>query len=311
MRVVSLLPAATEIVAALGMLDQLVGVSHECDYPLEAQAKPRVTRCAIHGGALASEEADRWVSDTLAAAGTLYSMDEALIRRLQPDVIITQRLCDVCAVGYESVTAFAATLPGPPHVINLDPSSVPDVLQDIRTVGAALAVPECAAEVIAGLEARIAAVRARAAGAPRRRCVVLEWIAPPYRSGHWTPELVAIAGGTEPLGRIGEDAARVPWEAVVAAAPEVLVLACCGYDLARPPPFADRPRHAPAPRRSRRAGARRGGRAPLPRRRCSPPRPSRRHARRRGARAAGRRPRRARPRAPRRPRRRAARARGR
>jgi len=233
MRVVSLLPAATEIVAALGMLDHLVGVSHECDYPLEARTRPRVTHCAIHGGALASEEVDRWVSDALAAAGTLYSMDEALIRRLQPDVIITQRLCDVCAVGYESVTAFAATLPGPPHVINLDPSSVPDVLQDIRTVGAALAVPERAAEVVAGLEARIAAVCTRAAGAPRRRCVVLEWIAPPYRSGHWTPELVAIAGGTEPLGRVGEDAARVPWEAVLSAAPEVLVLACCGYDLTR------------------------------------------------------------------------------
>src|SRR2546428_12017716 len=213
MRVVSLLPAATEIVAALGMLDQLVGVSHECDYPLEAQAKPRVTRCAIHGGALASEEADRWVSDTLAAAGTLYSMDEALIRRLQPDGTITPPLCDVCAVGYESVTAFAATLPGPPHVINLDPSSVPDVLQDIRTVGAALAVPERAAEVIAGLEARIAAVRARAARAPPPRRVVLEWIAPPHRRGHWTPELGAIAGGTEPLRRLGEGAARGPWEA--------------------------------------------------------------------------------------------------
>src|SRR6266516_4543617 len=128
MRVVSLLPAATEIVAALGMLDQLVGVSHECDYPVEVQAKPRVTRCAIHGGALASEEVDRWVSATLAGTGTLYTLDEALVRRL---------------------------------------------------------------------------------------------------------ELVAIAGGTEPLGRMGEDAARVPWEAVVAAAPEVLVLACCGYDLAR------------------------------------------------------------------------------
>ena len=233
MRVVSLLPAATEIVAALGMLDQLVGVSHECDYPLEAQAKPRVTRCAIHGGALASEAADRWVSDTLAGSGTLYTLDEALLRRLEPDVLVTQRLCDVCAVGYGTVTAFAATLPGPPHVINLDPSSVGDVLQDIRTVGAALGVPERAAEVIAGLEARIVAVRVGAAGAPRPRCVVLEWIAPPYRSGHWTPELVAIAGGTEPLGRLGEDAARVPWEAVVAAAPEVLVLACCGYDLAR------------------------------------------------------------------------------
>src|SRR5437870_5240982 len=165
MRVVSLLPAATEIVAALGMLDQLVGVSHECDYPLEAQAKPRVTRCAIHGGALASEEADRWVSDTLAGSGTLYTLDEALVRRLEPDVLITQRLCDVCAVGYGTVIAFAATLPGPPHVVNLDPSSVPDVLQDIETVGAALGVPERAAEVIAGLEARIAAVRARAAGA--------------------------------------------------------------------------------------------------------------------------------------------------
>src|SRR5437660_1452155 len=141
-------------------------------------------KVATSSGALASEEVDRWVSDALAAAGTLYSMDEALIRRLQPDVIITQRLCDVCAVGYESVTAFAATLPGPPHVINLDPSSVPDVLKDIRTVGAALAVPERAAEVVAGLEARIAAVRARAAGAPRRRCVVLAWIAPACRSGH-------------------------------------------------------------------------------------------------------------------------------
>src|SRR2546425_8422613 len=212
MRVVSLLPAATEIGAAMGLLDQLVGVSQECDYPLEVQAKPRVTHCAIHGGALASEEVDRWVSDALAAAGTLYSMDEALIRRLQPDVIITQRLCDVCAVGYESVTAFAATLPGPPHVINLDPSSVPDVLQDIRTVGAALAVPERAAEVVAGLEARIAAVGTRAAGAPRRRCVVLEWIAPPHRTGPRPPRPGAIAGGTEPLRRMGAGAARVPWE---------------------------------------------------------------------------------------------------
>src|SRR5437867_2820609 len=251
MRIVSLLPAATEIVAALGMLDQLVGVSHECDYPVEVQAKPRVTHCTIHGGALASEAADRWVSDTLAASGTLYTLDEALVRRLRPDVVITQRLCDVCAVSHESVTAFAATLPGPPHVVNLEPSSVQDVLQDIRTVGAALAVPERAAEVIAALEARIAAIRARAAGAPRRRCVVLEWIAPPYRSGHWTPELVAIAGGTEPLGRMGEDAARVPWEAVVAAAPEVLVLACCGYDLARTaadlPLLATRPGWAELP----------------------------------------------------------------
>src|SRR5262249_55196091 len=191
------------------------------------------TRSAIHGNALGSDAIDRWVTDTLTTTGTLYTMDEALLRRLRPDVIITQRLCDVCAVGYPTVTAFAATLPGPPRVVNLEPSTLADVLGDVRRVGAALDADAVATRVVAGLEARIAAVRARAAGAPRRRCVVLEWLVPPFRSGHWTPELVAIAGGEEPLGRRGEDAARVLWEDVVAAAPQVLVLACCGFDVAR------------------------------------------------------------------------------
>src|SRR5438128_9593277 len=153
MRVVSLLPAATEIVAALGMLDQLVGVSHECDYPVEVQAKPRVTRCAIHGGALASEEVDRWVSGTLAGAGTLYTLDEALLRRLEPDVLITQRLCNVCAVGYASVQAFAETLPGPPRIVDLDPSGVADLMQDVCTVAGATGVAERGASVVAALGA--------------------------------------------------------------------------------------------------------------------------------------------------------------
>jgi iron complex transport system substrate-binding protein len=233
MRVVSLLPAATEIVAALGRIDELVGVSHECDYPPGVTEKPRVTHCPIHGGGLTSAAADRWVTETLAASGTLYTLDEALVHRLRPDVILTQRLCDVCAVSHPTVTAFAATLPGPPAVVSLEPSSLADVLGDVRSVGAALGVPERAARVVAGLEARIEAVRARVADAPRPRCVLLEWIDPPYRTGHWGPELVEIAGGVEPLGRRGEDAARVHWEAVVEAAPEVLVLACCGYDVAR------------------------------------------------------------------------------
>ncbi len=233
MRVVSLLPAATEIVAALGQLDALVGVSHECDHPAGVSAKPRVTRCAIHGNALPSDATDRWVTDTLAATGTLYTLEEVLVRRLRPEVIITQRLCDVCAVGYDDVTAFAATLPGPPRVVSLEPSTLADILGDIRRVGDALGVPERAAEVVAALEARIEAVRERAAAAARPRCVLLEWVAPPFRSGHWGPELVAIAGGTEPLGRPGMDAARVEWDAVIEAAPEVLVLACCGYDVAR------------------------------------------------------------------------------
>src|SRR5439155_618324 len=204
-RVVTLLPAATEIVAALGMLDHVVAVSHECDFPPEVNAKPRATHCPIHESGLPSAEVDRWVTDSLRRSGTLYTLDEALLRRLEPEVIITQRLCDVCAVGYASVQAFAETLPGPPRVVDLDPSSLADIMRDVRTVADALGVRERGVSVVAALGARVEAVRARATGAPRRRCVVLEWIDPPFRSGHWTPELVEIAGGVEPLGRKGED----------------------------------------------------------------------------------------------------------
>jgi len=244
-RVVSLLPAATEIVAALGRVDSLLAVSHECDHPPEVARLPHATRCAIHGNALPSDAIDRWVTDTIATTGTLYTLDEALVRHLRPDVILTQRLCDVCAVGYETVTDFARTLPGPPRVVNLEPSTLADVLDDVRRVGAALDAADAATRLLTALETRIEAVRARAAGARPRRCVVLEWLVPPFRSGHWTPELVALAGGEEPLGRRGEDAARVPWEDVVAAAPEVLVLACCGFDVARTVADVARLRTAP------------------------------------------------------------------
>ncbi len=230
---VSLLPAATEIVAALGAIDTLVGVSHECDFPAVVAERPRVTRCTIHGNALASSATDRWVSEQLATAGTLYTLDDALMRRLAPDVIVTQKLCDVCAVGFESVAAFAAGLVPTPRVVSLSPSTLADILGDIRRVGDALGLGERAATVVEALETRIAAVRAAVATRARRRCVVLEWIDPPFRGGHWGPELVTLAGGYDPLGRAGEDAARVTWEAVVEAAPEVLVLACCGYDVAR------------------------------------------------------------------------------
>ena len=233
MRIVSLLPSATEILFALGLDREIVGVSHECDFPPGANAKPRATHCPIHESTLPSAEIDRWVSESLRRSGTLYTIDEALLRRLEPDVLVTQRLCDVCAVGYASVQAFTATLPRPPRVVDLDPSSLADIMQDVRTVADALGVRERGDALVAGLRARIEAVRARAADAARRRCVVLEWIDPPFRSGHWTPELVEIAGGVEPLGRKGEDAARVSWEDVRAASPELLVLACCGYRVER------------------------------------------------------------------------------
>src|SRR5258706_13143849 len=144
MRVVSLLPAATEIVAALGRLDDLVAVSHECDFPPEVAAKPRITRCAIHGNHLPSAEIDEWVRRELQTTRTLYTMDEALLRELAPDVILTQRLCDVCAVGYDSVVALAATLPGPPRIVNLEPLRLGDVFQDILNVGIALDASESA-----------------------------------------------------------------------------------------------------------------------------------------------------------------------
>jgi iron complex transport system substrate-binding protein len=232
-RIVSLLPAATEIAAALGLTESLVGVSHECDYPLEVRELPRVTHCEIHGGGLPSGAIDRWVSETLSRTGTLYTMDEPLLRRLRPDLILTQRLCDVCAVGYDSVSAFAATLPGPPRVVNLEPLTLSDVFDDVRRVAAAAGVPERAEAVVASLVERVERVRARAAPARRPRCVLLEWIEPPFACGHWNAELVEIAGGTEPIGWKGRPARRVGWQDVLRAEPEVLVLACCGFDLRR------------------------------------------------------------------------------
>jgi iron complex transport system substrate-binding protein len=233
MRVVSLLPAATEIVAALGRLDDLVAVSHECDFPPEIAAKPRVTRCEIHGNALPSGEIDRWVRNELHTQRTLYTMDEPLLRDLAPDVILTQRLCDVCAVGYDSVTALAATLPGPPAVVNLEPLRLGDVFQDVLNVGIALDARDAAVRVVGDLQARVNAVKRRTASLARRRCVLLEWIDPLYRTGHWGPDVVAAAGGVEMVGVAGTNAAVVPWEAVRAAKPEVLVIACCGFDVTR------------------------------------------------------------------------------
>lgn len=233
-RILSMVPAATEIVGALGLMDALVGVSHECDHPPAARSIPQVTHCEIHGGALPSGRIDRWVTETLTETGTLYTMDEPLIRRLRPDLILTQRLCDVCAVGYDSVTAFAATLPGLPVVVNLEPATLSDIFEDIRRVAAAAGVPERAQDVVASLDARVQAVRARAAEAsPRPRCLLLEWLDPPFACGHWNPELVEIAGGEEPLGHKGRPSRRVTWAEVREARPEVLLIACCGFDLAR------------------------------------------------------------------------------
>jgi iron complex transport system substrate-binding protein len=234
MRIVSLLPAATEIAAALGLMEQIVGVSHECDFPEEANARPRVTHCPIHNAGLTSREVDQWVRRALQENGTIYAIDEPLLRELRPDVILTQRLCDVCAVGYGTVAKLAQTLPGPPRVVNLEPTSLAEIFDDIRHVADAGEVRERAEKLIINLSERVENVRKRAARIPHRpRCFLMEWVDPPFCSGHWGPELVEIGGGHDPLGRRHQPSAQIDWHQVLEARPEVIVLALCGYSVAR------------------------------------------------------------------------------
>jgi iron complex transport system substrate-binding protein len=233
-RIVSLLPAATEIAAALDLMDHVVGVSHECDFPEEADARPRVTRCPVHNAALTSGEVDQWVRRALRENGTIYTIDESLLRELRPDVILTQKLCDVCAVGYGTVARLAETLPGRPQVINLEPTSLSDIFDDIRRVAATCGVPKRAQALVAELSARVEAVRLRAYGISHRpRCFLMEWVDPPFCSGHWGPELVEIAGGHDSLGRKHRPSEQVDWRQVIDAQPEIMVLALCGYDINR------------------------------------------------------------------------------
>jgi len=233
-RIVSLLPAGTEIAAAFGLMDQVVGVSHECDFPTEANERPRVTRCAVHGVELASREVDEWVRRALHDNGSIYTIDEPLLRKLQPDVILTQKLCDVCAVGYDTVARLAQTLPGPPQVVNLEPTGLADIFDDIRRVADACNVQEHAENLIVNLSARVENVRERAAMiSDRPRCFLMEWVDPPFCSGHWGPELVEIAGGRDSLGRKHQPSAQIDWQQVLDARPEIIVLALCGYDIER------------------------------------------------------------------------------
>jgi iron complex transport system substrate-binding protein len=232
-RTVSLLPAATEVVGALGLMDQLLAVSHECDYPEEANHRPRVTFCEIHGKGLPSAAIDRWVAERLRTHGTLYTLDEAKLRELAPDLILTQRLCDVCAPSFGSVAALAQALPSRPRALYLEPKNLRDVLDGAREVAAAMGHPERGEEVLRQLERRVADVTRRVEGLRRPTAFIMEWAEPIYNSGHWNPELVRLAGGTPVLSPEGEYSVRVPWEALRAAAPEVLVIACCGHGVER------------------------------------------------------------------------------
>jgi iron complex transport system substrate-binding protein len=232
-RIVSLLPSATEIVSTLGLEAQLVGVTHECDFPESVRRLPKVTRTLIPMDA-ASAEIDRLVVDRMSGGKALYTLDMAALESLRPDLIVTQSLCGVCAVAERDVEAAVCALPCRPRVVSLEPASLRDVLASIRTVAAAADVADRADEVISALQRRIDAVVARSATVEYRpRMILLEWIDPPYTCGHWSPELVRLAGGVEGLGREGEPSRRTSWDEILAWQPEVLVIACCGFEVER------------------------------------------------------------------------------
>lgn len=231
-RIVSLLPSATEIVYALGLGDRLAGVTHECDFPPEARAKPQLTASALPHAA-GSREIDRHVRRSLHEGSSLYTLDAELLERLEPDLIVTQELCEVCAVSYDIVARAAKRLRSDPRLISLEPSSLDDVFANIVTVAELCGVAERAHELVAERRARCAALAERVAGLPRPRTLVLEWTDPPMSGGHWTPGLVELAGGTPILANPGANSVVLAWTAIAAADPDAIVVAPCGYDLER------------------------------------------------------------------------------
>ena len=235
MRIVSLLPSATEIVCVLGLEENLVGVTHECDYPPFVKSLPKVTKTLIPHDA-ASADIDALVRERLETALALYSLDMPVLETLRPNLLVTQALCDVCAVAEAEVSAAACTLPGLPKVLNLEPMSLEDVFTTLHLLGKATDTEAKAEEVVEALRQRVRSVEARTEGialSDRPKVAFVEWIDPIFNGGHWNPTLVEMAGGIDVLGSVGQASRTTPWETVLAAQPDVLFIACCGFSLER------------------------------------------------------------------------------
>jgi iron complex transport system substrate-binding protein len=228
MKIASLVPSATEIVFALGLGDRLVAVTHECDWPPEAATLPHLTRTVVLEG-LSPAEIDRTVRETVASGRPLYELDSARLEELAPDLILAQAVCEVCAVSYDDVVAVARRLPGSPQVLSLDPTSLEDVLADLRAVGEAAGAAAEARMLLEHARRRIASVRHAVEGAPRPRVAPLEWLDPPFVAGHWVPEMIELAGGRDALGRPREKSRAVDWDELEAVGCDVAVVMPCGY----------------------------------------------------------------------------------
>jgi iron complex transport system substrate-binding protein len=232
MRIVSLVPSATEMLFALGVGDEVTAVTHECDHPAQARDLPRVTRDII-GPGLAPAEIDRAVRMLTEQGRSIYELDEAALARLQPDLIVTQALCAVCAVSYDDVRSIAERLDSQPQVVSLDPHTLGEVLGDVRTLAQATDAKDAGVELVQDAASRIDRVRLAVRAAQPVRVAALEWLDPVFVAGHWTPQLIEYAGGVDVLGLPGEHSEQRSWDEVRAAEPEVVVVMPCGYDAER------------------------------------------------------------------------------
>jgi iron complex transport system substrate-binding protein len=234
MRICSLIPSATEIAFALGLGEQVVAVSHECDYPAEARHKAVVVRSTMDSNQMTSAEIDSRVGQILQARQSLYAIEDEAFRQAAPDVILTQGLCDVCALDYNDVLRAAQSLPYRPTIVSLTPNCLNDVLEDILRVGEITQRGKEAESLVRDLRRRIERVRQQTAHVlSRPRVACIEWLDPIYAAGHWVPELVELAGGDDVLACKGKPSAHVEWITVVKAAPEIIVFMPCGFDLER------------------------------------------------------------------------------
>ena len=232
MRIVSLVPSATETLFALGLGDEVIAVTHECDWPPEALDRPKITRDLIEPG-LSAREIDAAVRERTDRGESIYELDAARLADLEPDLIVTQALCAVCAVSYDDVRAVAERIPSRPRVIALDPNTIGEALGDVRTLAEATDRRDEGVALVHDASMRIDRVRLAVRAARRPRVAALEWLDPPFVAGHWTPQLVDYAGGEDVLGLAGEPSEVTSWELVAAAQPDVVVVMPCGYDAPR------------------------------------------------------------------------------
>jgi iron complex transport system substrate-binding protein len=229
MRIVSLVPAATELLFALDLGDEVVGVTHECDFPPQVRGLPKVTR-AVLASDLSPAEIDAAVKERTLAGDSIYELDADALSDLEPDLIVTQALCQVCAVSADEVRAIAEELDTQPMVISLDPHTIGEVLGDARTLAQATGRGDEAVELIREAAGRIDRVRIATRDVRRPRIVALEWLDPPFAAGHWIPQLISYAGGEDVLGFAGERSEEQRWEAIAAVQPDIVIVMPCGYD---------------------------------------------------------------------------------